>query len=113
MSVQLIRYDDFTISFTIKSYCYFILGLEGLKLLNYKGQPSQLHPYSQVIKESFNENPVSTIQEARERIIVLTGLERSPTQIRLFLKKLGLKYLKTGNIPGGEKGNTEKKKRTS
>jgi len=29
----------------------------------------------------------------------LTGIKRSPTQIRIFLKKLGLKRLKTYAIP--------------
>ncbi len=86
-------------------------GLEEVRTLNYKGQPSKLHPFSDLIKKEFYKNPVSTIQEARQRIKELTGIERSPTQIRLFLKKLGLKYLKTGNIPGGEKGDSDKKKK--
>lgn len=105
---QLFRITRPTLSKTLKLYKAH--GLEGLKRLHYKGQPSKLHPFSGLIKKEFEENPVSTIQEAKQRIKELTNLERSPTQIRLFLKKLGLKYLKTGNIPGGEKGNSDKKK---
>ena len=40
-----------------------------------------------------------TIPQAVAKIEELTGLKRSPTQVGIFLKKLGLKRLKTYAIP--------------
>ena len=41
----------------------------------------------------------TTIPEAVKRIEDLTGIKRSPTQVGIFLEKLGLKRLKTSAIP--------------
>ena len=84
-------------------------GIASLKQLNYKGQPSKLHAFSAQLKQAFSDRPATSINEARQRIKEMTGLEGSPTQIRLFMKHLGLGLLKTGHIPGGEKGNSKKK----
>ena len=41
----------------------------------------------------------ATIAEAVARIEELTGIKRSPTQVRVFLKKLGFRRLKVGCLP--------------
>ncbi len=41
-----------------------------------------------------------TICEAVKKIEQLTGIRRSPTQVRKFLKSMGMNYLKVGFIPG-------------
>jgi len=75
-------------------------GTAGLKVYNYGTNKSELEEHKLSIEEAFRKEPPHSIKEARERIKVLTGIERSPTQIRVFLKRLGLRYIKTGQIPG-------------
>lgn len=75
-------------------------GIEGLKQLNYKGQPSQLHQHTAVLQAHFDNQPPATVAQARAEIEELTGLKRSPTQVRAYLKDLGLRYLKNGAVPG-------------
>jgi transposase len=60
---------------------------------------SDLATFQDVIRESFAQQPVSTIAEACGRIEQLTGLRRGPTQVRRFLKSLGLKWPRVRAIP--------------
>ena len=60
---------------------------------------SELEAYKEVIRENFTANPVATASEASERIQSLTGIKRSPTQVRRFMHQLGLKPLKVAGIP--------------
>jgi transposase len=48
---------------------------------------SVLEDYTKIITENLESEPCSTINECRERIKKLTGIERSPTQITNFIKK--------------------------
>lgn len=86
-------------------------GITALTKFGYKGQVSPLTPHKQVIMDSFIANPPRDVQEARHRIEQLTGILLSPSAILNFMKKQGLKYLKTGTIPGGQKANSEEKKK--
>lgn len=74
-------------------------GLEGLRRWDVQGPVSDLVGYAQQIRASFAEQPVATIAEACERIERLTGLRREPTQVRKFLKSLGLKWQRVRAIP--------------
>jgi len=60
---------------------------------------SELKAYEGVIRESLLSSPVATVAEGCERIETLTGIKRSPTQVRKFMKGLGLKPLKVASIP--------------
>jgi transposase len=60
---------------------------------------SELEAYKDIIKEDLLARPVATSAEASERIHELTGIKRSPTQIRHCLHRLGLKPLKVAAIP--------------
>jgi len=52
------------------------------------------------VNRSRNKQPMSTIAEACARIERLTGLQRrGPTQVRQFLKALGLKWQRMRAIP--------------
>jgi transposase len=75
-------------------------GIEALKKIDYKGQPSQLNQYRDQLKTHFEQQPASSVAEASDAIEKLTGIKRSPTQVRAFLKKLGLRCLKVGYVPG-------------
>ena len=86
-------------------------GVDSFKTLNWKGQPSKLNKYKEIIDKSFEKEPPQTINEAQDRIKKMTGIKRSPTQIRIFLKKLNYKYLKAGSVPGNGDGKDEKREK--
>ena len=75
-------------------------GIVALKQLNFKGQSSQLNAHKTSLEEHFKEHPPQTIAEAQATIEKLTGIKRSPTQIRAFLKRIGMKVRKVGFVPG-------------
>ena len=74
-------------------------GLEGLRRWNPNRPVSEMASYRELIRESFEKQPVRTVAEACERIFQATGLRRGPTQVRKFLKDMGLKYLRVRPIP--------------
>ena len=75
-------------------------GIAGLKHLGYVGQPSQLRSNMSNLEEHFRQNPPATSAQAQADIKRLTGLGRSPTQVRKFLHNMGMKHRKTGFVPG-------------
>ena len=79
---------------------YQVGGIEGLKKLEYKGRPSELNQYSEQVEEYFKKHPPSKVAEASDVIEKITGIKRSPTQIREFMKRIGLRCLKVGYVPG-------------
>jgi transposase len=79
--------------------------LDGLRQWDVKGPVSDLAPYLDLIRESFEKAPVCTIAEACERLFQPTGLRRGPTQVRKFLKDLGLKWQRARAIPVPPKKN--------
>ena len=86
---------------TVRSYFkqYQTGGIEALKRLEFHRPTSELEHSHDTLEASFREHPSTTIPEAVKRIEELTGIKRSPTQVRIFLKKLGLKRLKTSAVP--------------
>ena len=74
-------------------------GLDGLRQWNVQGPVSDLAAYRDVIRDSFAQQPVCTIAAACLRIEQLTGLRRGQTQVRRFLKGLGLKWQRIRAIP--------------
>lgn len=66
---------------------------------------SELEAYTDVILKDFEENPPKTSGEACQRIKELTQIGRCPTQVRAFMKRHKLHYLKAGQIPA--KANPE------
>jgi transposase len=81
-------------------------GLEGLKQLGYEGRPNSLHPHAASLEQHFRQNPPSTCAQAQAVIAAQTG-GRGLTQVRAFLRRLKMKYRKTGFVPG--KADTPKK----
>ena len=74
-------------------------GLDGLRQWDVTGPVSELAAYRDRIRALFEESPVCTIAEACERLYQLTGLRRGPTQVRKFLRDLGLKWQRARAIP--------------
>jgi transposase len=79
---------------------YQLGGIEQLKQQHYQGQPSDLNLHHETIETYFKDHPPRTSTQAQAMIEQLTGIQRSPTQIRAFMKRIGLRLRKTGAIPG-------------
>ena len=60
---------------------------------------SELKAFEDIIWENLSASPVATAREACERIESLTGIRRSPTQVRAFMHSIGLKPLKVAAVP--------------
>ena len=75
-------------------------GVELLKKFNYKGAPNELKAHESTLKNWFRENPPHTVAQAQKEIERLTGIRRGPTQIREFMKRIGMKIRKVAAIPG-------------
>ena len=70
---------------------YFLLyqagGLDKLKEVNLYRPTSELDAHITSLEEYFRTHPPATIKEAQYEIEKLTGIKRSETQVREFLKK--------------------------
>lgn len=74
---------------TIREYfeLYQQGGLEKLKELNYYRPESPLHTHVVSLETYFREHPPASIKEAQSEVEAITGVKRSETQVREFLKK--------------------------
>ncbi len=86
-------------------------GLERVEENRYQGSPSELNSHAESVKASFEKQPPATIAEARHRIEKLTGIVRSETQVRAFLKRIGMRRLKLGGVPGKVDEDKQKEQR--
>src|SRR3954454_7845986 len=75
-------------------------GIERLKQFYFAGQPSALNPHQSTLEAHFRTHPPRTVAQSQAEIERLTGIRRSPTQIRAFLKRIGMQVRKVGSIPG-------------
>ena len=62
-------------------------GIEKLKEVNYHRPESELVKHIVTLEAYFQENPPASIKEAQQEIEDLTGVKRSESQVREFLKK--------------------------
>lgn len=83
-------------------------GFEALCQFNYGTNKSALENHSESLLQSFTQQPPMTANEAKARIEEQTGISRSPSQVRAFMKRHKMRYLQTGHIPA--KADTEKQK---
>src|SRR3954471_4165169 len=74
-------------------------GIERLKRTDWDGPTSELSDHRQTIEEHFRKNPPRSTAQAAADIERLTGVRRGLTQVRKFLKGMGLKFRKLGMIP--------------
>jgi len=86
---------------TVTDYirCYNQKGLAGLKTVGYQGPCSILAAHQASLQESFQKQPPLSSNQAVARIKALTGIQRSPTQVRNWMHRIGLQYRKVGQIP--------------
>ena len=75
-------------------------GLAAVRLFQWKVPTSALTAYRGQLEVELSECPPHTVAEACERIEQLTGVRRSPTQVRKFLRNsLGLRWRKVAAVP--------------
>lgn len=74
-------------------------GYEGLLTNNYGTNKSELEGHSESILSSFAQKPPMNAAEATQRIYEMVGIERSEQQVRSFMKRHKLKFIKCGHIP--------------
>jgi transposase len=75
-------------------------GIERLKQFHFAGQPSALNLHQPALEAYFRAHPPRTVAQAQADIERLSAIRRSPTQIRAFLKRIGMQVRKVGAIPG-------------
>jgi len=76
-------------------------GLDEVRKTNFYQPKSKLEKHSESIEQYFRDHPVSSIPEAVAKIEEMTGIHRSKTQVRIFLRNLGMRFRKMGSIPSG------------
>jgi len=93
---------------TVTSYvrAYHEGGIDQLKQVNFYKPQSLLRDHTATIEAYFIEKPPASIKEAVDIIAKLTGIRRSATQVRGFLRSIGLRRRKVGMIPS--KADTKK-----
>ncbi len=74
-------------------------GVDALKELRFHHTESVLMQHRQSLESYFQKHPPMTIKEAAHVIEQMTGIHRGITQVRLFLKRAGLKRRKVAAIP--------------
>ena len=74
-------------------------GVSKLKNVNFYQPQSKLCDYKDSIENYFKLHPPISLNEAAVKIEELTGLKRSIPQVYKFLKKIGMRFRKTGQIP--------------
>ena len=86
---------------TLRDYLreYQAGGIEGLKELHFRGPQSVLEEHRGMLEAHFLEHPPAGVKEAAAEIERLTGIRRGLTQVRQFLRSLGLRHLKVGSLP--------------
>ena len=73
---------------------YKINGFEALLSNKYGGKKSELENYADSILTSFQLQPPMTAAVAAERIREMTAISRSDQQVRAFMKRHQLKFLR-------------------
>jgi len=86
---------------TLRDYLrrYQAGGIEALKERNFYQPQSALEPYRASLEAEFKARPAQSMKEAADRIEKLTNVRRSPDQVRRYLTGIGIKRLKTGQVP--------------
>jgi len=84
-------------------------GIVKLKEVSFYRPQSVLQDYKLTLETYFRDNPPASIKEAMAKIEEVTGIKRSETQVRQFLKSMGMKCRKVGMIPA--KADVEKQEK--
>jgi transposase len=81
--------------------------LDAVPVFHWHLPTSALEPHRAMLEAEFRERPPHTVGEACNRIEKLTGIRRKETQVRQFLKSMGLRWRKVAAIPVPPKKSVE------
>jgi transposase len=84
-------------------------GIKRLETLNFRKPQSRLQPFEDQVKNYFKETPPSTINEACAEIGKITGIFLKNTQMRAYIKSIGLRHRKVSSIPAKADIEAQKK----
>src|SRR5262245_28210545 len=74
-------------------------GLDQVRKLSYKGSSSRLDDHRASLEEHFRKHPPRSLKEAQHQIERRTGIRRGLTQVRRFLRRIGMSPRKVAAIP--------------
>lgn len=84
-------------------------GLEKLTDINFYQPQSSLKPFEMEVRDYFDKTPPATIAQACADIGKRTGVTLKNTQMRAYIKSLGVRHRKVSSIPA--KANIEAQKK--
>jgi transposase len=87
-------------------------GLQRLRQVVVKESHSELDDQRRCLEELFTQDPPRSVKEARQRIEEHTGIRRGLTQVRHFLRRMGLAPRKVAAIPIPPKSTLEEHVKT-
>jgi transposase len=74
-------------------------GLDAIRRSPWKGQRSALEGHRVTLEDYFRRHPPRSVHEARHVIAQQTGVRRGETQVRRFLRRLGLQPRRVTAVP--------------
>jgi transposase len=77
---------------------YVAGGVEQLKRIEHYRPHSELTNHRPPLEAYFQQHPPATVAEAAAKIADLTGIVRKPTQVRQYLRAVGMKPMKVGML---------------
>ena len=87
-------------------------GLDAIRRFPWKGQRGALDDHRASLEEVFRRHPPRSVKEAQRVIEERTGIRRGPTQVRQFLRRLGLQPRRVAAVPIPPKATAEGHART-
>ena len=78
---------------------YVESGIESLTEIPFHKQKSKLLQFKEVIQKYFTDTPPATINQACAELEPLIGFKIGQTQLRKYLKSIGVKHRKVASIP--------------
>jgi transposase len=78
---------------------YMAGGITPLKRRDHYRPHSELTNHRTTLEAYFHQHPPATVAEAAAKLAELTGMVRNPTQVRQYLRALGMKPMKVGMLP--------------
>jgi len=82
-------------------------GLDAIRRNPWKGQRSALDGHRASLEAYFREHPPRTVKDALHVLAERTGIRRGPTQVRRFLRRLGLQPRRVAAVPIPPKSTAE------
>jgi transposase len=86
---------------TFRTYCknYSSDGIQSITAIHFRKPEGALVPFRQVVTDYIKETPPASVKQAIAEISALTGVDLKETQMRNYLKAIGVRFRKVGSVP--------------